>query len=290
MILAALFITRDIKIMMQAPVFDPIRLSQYANAFANTSLTSLLDKAYANDWARFLSWCDNRAVAPIAAEPDTVAGFLEAESALGCNAETIRHRLAAIGHMHRRHRALPPLLHKDGKTIRLAMARIGTAQDSRNPWRATTTILRNILLSIEDFTMEGARDRALLAIRIAGAFQISELTTLTFGKIEREDNRLEIRLGSWGSRTSGRRNVLTIIDDTVLKPVALLDAWLHQSKLQAGRVFRQISAGHVTGNAMTKQDVEAAIQARAFAAGYGDQVLNRIKARKSSANTIGCEL
>ncbi|MCB8882168.1 hypothetical protein ACELLULO517_18120 [Acidisoma cellulosilytica] len=274
--------------MMQAPLSAPIRLSHYPSVLESQSVVALLDKAYANDWARFLSWCEDKHAAPIAAEPDSVAEFLEAEAALGYGAQTIRHRLAAIGHMHRRHRAVPPLLHRDGKVIQLALTRIGSARGSQNPWQATTTILRSILLSIEEDALEASRDRALLALRIAGAFQLSELATLTLAKIKRQDHQLEISLGSWGSRIPNRRNVLTIVDDAVLQPVALLDDWLTRSKLRTGRVFRQVAANQANGNPMTKQDIAAAIQARALAAGYGDDVLDRINARKSSANTIGC--
>jgi hypothetical protein len=49
--------------------------------------------AYANDWVRFVSWCQERQVAPIAADPEIVAEFLEAEANLGYSFVTIGHRL-----------------------------------------------------------------------------------------------------------------------------------------------------------------------------------------------------
>jgi hypothetical protein len=103
---------------------------------------------YANDWGRFLAWCEERQVAPIAADPEVVAEFLEAEAALGYSSMIISHRLAAIGHMHRRHRALPPLLHKNGGVIRRTMARVGPVRSVQRPLQATTKVLQNILQSI----------------------------------------------------------------------------------------------------------------------------------------------
>jgi site-specific recombinase XerD len=224
-------------------------------------------------------------VAPIAATPEVVAQFLEAESILGYSLRTISHRLAAIGHMHRRYSAAPPLLHENGRAIRAALARIGSAQTAQHPMQATTTILRHVLQSIDEDTLEAARDRALLALRIAGAFQISELAALSFQKINREEHKLEILLGR-GTPKSGRRNVLTIFDDAVLRPLALLDEWLSQSKIQTGRLFRQIYGHQYLGVPMTKHDVADAIQARALAAGYDGEVLSRINARKSSVSTV----
>ncbi|HEX3982307.1 MAG TPA: hypothetical protein VHX12_01305, partial [Acidisoma sp.] len=154
---------------------------------------------------------------------------------------------------------------------------------------ATTTVLRNVLLSILDDTLAAARDRALLALRIAGAFQLSELAALSFNRIKRLETGLEIRLGS-GSRRSSRRNVLTVFDDTVLQPVALLDDWLSQSQVQTGRLFRQISGDRLLGSPMTKEDIAQAIHMRATAAGYSGEALVRIKARKSSVYAVGQEV
>ncbi len=267
------------------PADKPV--SQYIGDHQGAAAAGLLDSAYANDWARFLAWCDARHVAPIAADPEMVAQFLESKSTLGYSPRTISHRLAAIGHMHRRHRVVPPLLHKNGGTIRATLARISSAQTNQHPLQATTTVLRSILQSIEEDTLDAARDRALLALRIAGAFQLSELASLSFNKIKREDNRLEIQLGR-GTPRSRSHNVLTIFDDAVLRPLALFDEWLNQSKIETGRLFRQVYGHRSLGGPMTKQDVAEAIQARAVAAGYDGEVLNRIKARKSSVNAGDC--
>jgi hypothetical protein len=48
----------------------------------------------ANAWVRFVSWCQERQVAPIAADPEIVAEFLEAEANLGYSFVTIGHRLS----------------------------------------------------------------------------------------------------------------------------------------------------------------------------------------------------
>jgi site-specific recombinase XerD len=238
--------------------------------------------AYANDWVRFVSWCQERQVAPIAADPEIVAEFLEAEANLGYSFLTISHRLTAIGHMHRRHRALPPLLHENGGVIRRTMAQVGSVHSVHRPLQATTKVLQNILHSISEDSLEDTRDRAILALRIAGAFRMSELAKLSIHQTNRDGDKLEIYLGGWGSSRSGRRNVLTFSDNTVVRPVALLDIWLAQSEVQSGRLFRQVTGNHATGAPMTEYHIAEVIQSRALAAGYDWEVLSDIKARKSS--------
>jgi site-specific recombinase XerD len=238
--------------------------------------------AYANDWVRFVSWCQERQVAPIVADPEIVAEFLEAEADLGYSSVTISHRLAAIGHMHRRHRALPPLLHENGGVIRRTLARVGSVHDVRRPLQATTKVLQNILRSISEDSLEGTRDRAILALRIAGAFRMSELSKLSVHQTNRDRDKLEISLGGWGSYRSARRNVLTLSDDAVVRPVALLDIWLAQSEVRSGRIFRQVTGNHATGGPMTEYHIAEVIQNRALAAGYDWEALSDIKARRSS--------
>jgi site-specific recombinase XerC len=257
--------------------------SRYVAGAQGAAGVGLLDSAYANDWARFIAWCETRKFAPIVAQPEVVAQFLEAETAHGYSFKTISHRLAAIGYMHRRNRVLPPLLQKGGSAIRAALARIASDQVSPHSLQATTTILRSILETIYDDTLEAARDRALFALKIAGAFQMSELAALTLSKIEWQDRQLKILLGG-GDPGSGRRCALTIIDDTVFRPVKLLEDWLAQSKIQNGPLFRHVYEGTLC-SPMTKHDVSEAIQLRALAAGYDGDMLVRIKARKSAVHS-----
>lgn len=258
--------------------------SRYVADIQGSAGVGLLDSAYANDWARFQSWCEARQFASIVAQPEIVAEFLEAESTHGYSFKTISHRLAAIGYMHRRNRALPPLLQKSGSAIRVTLARIGSDQVAPHSLQATTTILRNILETIYDDTLEAARDRALLALKIAGAFQMSELAALSLSKISWQGKQLNILLGG-GHPKSGRRSALTIIDDTVFRPVKLLEDWLAQSKIQTGKLFRHVCGG-ILCNPMTKHDVSEAIQLRALTAGYDGDMLLRIKARKSAVHPV----
>jgi hypothetical protein len=180
------------------------------------------------------------------------------------------------------YRTLLPLVHEPVGLIDRASAPVSTGHGARRPLQAATKVLQNILQSVSEDSLEGARDRALLALRIAGAFRTLELAKLSVEQIRRDGDRLEISLGGWGSRRSARRNLLTVLDDAVVQPVALMDIWLARSDVRSGRLFRQVRRNRATEAPMTEHHVAEAIQNRAFAAGYDWIVLSDIKARRPS--------
>lgn len=240
-----------------------------------------LDTVYANDWARFVSWCDARACTPVQATPESVALFLKDEFSLGYSSSTLSHRLAAIGHMHRRCRAVPPLT-QGGGVIREALCEIAATRISPHLLQATTTVLRTVLQSIDEETLHADRDRALIALRIAGAFQLSEIATLSFSRIARQQQELMVFLGR-GRASANPRSFLTIVDDSLVQPVTMLDRWLERAEITNGLIFRQIQKG-APGQPLSKQDVAEIIERRALAAGYQGEALSRITTRKSSIN------
>jgi hypothetical protein len=173
-------------------------------------------------------------------------------------------------------------MHGSADVIARTSVRVAPGHGARRPLQAATKVLQTILQSVSEDSLEGARDRALLALRIAGAFRMLELAKLSVEQIRRDGDRLEISLGGWGSRRSARRNLLTVLDDAVVQPVALVDIWLAGSDVRSGRLFRQVRRNRATDAPMTEHHVAEAIQNRAFAAGYDGIVLSDIKARRPS--------
>lgn len=181
--------------------------------------------------------------------------------------------------MHRRVCALPPLRQRNDEVIRSALAKAATPRTAQTLHQATTTVLRSILQTITESSLEADRDRGLLALRITGAFQLSELAALSFEDVAFQPGRLQIWLGQGGR--AGPRAALTIMDDTLIQPVELLERWVRRAHLASGRIFRHV-AGNRASFALNKQDVGEIIERRATAAGYAGEALARITARKSS--------
>jgi hypothetical protein len=96
---------------------------------------------------------------------------------------------------------------------------------------------------------------------------MSELAKLSIDQISRDGHKLEISLTGWRSYRSARRSVLTFSDDAVVRPVALIDIRLAQSKSESGTLFRQLTGNQATGAPISEYHFPAAIQKRALLPG-----------------------
>lgn len=69
--------------------------------YAASALAPSTRKAYEHDWRVFATWCAERGLIAIPAEPATVAAFLAAEADRGFRPVTVGRRAAAIAAAHR---------------------------------------------------------------------------------------------------------------------------------------------------------------------------------------------
>ena len=72
-----------------------------AERYAESALAPSTRRASARDWLTFASWCAERRLHAIPAEPATVAAFLAAEADREFRPVTIARRAAAIAAAHR---------------------------------------------------------------------------------------------------------------------------------------------------------------------------------------------
>jgi site-specific recombinase XerC len=165
-----------------------------------------------------------------------------------------------------------------------AMRGVGAAGGPARPRQATTKVLQSVLRGIAGSSLKDVRDRALFALRIAGALRAGEIAALRIDQLKVDEQWVEVHLGGWRSVQSARRNVLIMHNDEHVQPVALLDAWLIRSGVQSGRVFRQVSPTRLSETSLTEHHVVRIIQARVLAAGYDDEVLLGIKNGRGSVS------
>jgi site-specific recombinase XerD len=157
-----------------------------AQDYAAQSLSASTLRAYRSDWAQFRDWCAGCALAPLPAEPATVASYL-ASMALTHSRATLRRRLVAIGQVHRlaghTWSASHPAIRN---TLRGILRRHGLPAVQA---AALTTVDIRRLVATCDASLAGLRDRALLLLGYAGALRRAELVG-----VEREHIRIEAQV------------------------------------------------------------------------------------------------
>lgn len=248
-------------------------------------------RAYRSDWRLFCAWCEERGYRSLPASPATVAAFvtLLAETGFaprgqesmrgvrGAEARplgrsTISRRLAAIVFAHRAAGIDPPTQQPDAARLEKAMRAIRREKRDDPTARkraADGDVLRDMLRSIQGEDLRAHRDRALLAIGMAGAFRRSELVAITVGRVTEDARGLLIRVPSSKTDQEGKGHSVAIPDGRRLEPVGHYRAWLERAGIDHGPVFRKLTPqGRLTNQAMSAQGVALVVKAAASAAGY----------------------
>ena len=251
-------------------------------------------RAYQSDWRLFCAWCSESGYRSLPAAPATVAAFLtllaergfvpdEPRSIRGgrvlppkppipLGRSTIGRRLAAIVFAHRAGGYEPPTSQPDAARLDKAMRAIRRDKRDDLPARkraADGDVLRDMLRSLAGDDLRAHRDRALLAIGMAGAFRRSELVAITVGRITEDARGLLVRIASSKTDQEGRGHRVAIPDGRRLEPVRHYRAWLDKARIEDGPVFRKLTPqGRLTDKAMSAQGVALVVKAAAIAAGY----------------------
>ena len=244
-----------------------------ARRYADASRAASTQRAYASDWRRFSAWCLNRGLETLPADPRVVAVFLSAEAEAGAAPLTVGRRLAAIGWMHRRAGLQPPQAREGAATILEVMAGIrrshGIAPVRKHA--SDADVLRDVLRAIAGDDLRSVRDRALLAFGMAGAFRRSELVALRLADLERVPEGLRVTIRHSKTDQEGAGATIAIPEGRRLRQKALLDAWIDQSRISDGFLFRRLvpgPAGGATASPMSDRAVARLVQLRVAQAGY----------------------
>ncbi len=190
-------------------------------------------RLYASGWAAFVAWCRAARVAPLPAEPQTVAAYLATLGHLSPGAAA--RRLAAISDQHRR-AGLSVSTTAPGVRSALRQAR-RTVPPRRKPLPAPALLLRMAALCPRD--LAGLRDRALLLLMAEASLDRSTLTGLQVEHVRFTAPGVELRTED---ADGASRLVLTAPrkPDHATCPVRALEDWLRTSDTAFGPVFRKI--------------------------------------------------
>jgi integrase len=130
-------------------------------------------------------------------------------------------------------------------------------------------VLRDMLRTIDGEDLRSYRDRAMLAIGMAGAFRRSELVAITVGRVSDDTRGLLIRVPTSKTDQEGRGHSVAIPDGRRLEPVRHYRAWLDKAGIEEGPVFRKLTPqGRLTAGPMSAPGVALVVKAAAQKAGY----------------------
>ncbi|MEP9403882.1 site-specific integrase [Sphingomonas sp. VNH70] len=251
------------------------------------SKASSTRKAYASDWAIFCDFCDARNVEALPAHPDIVALFAHVQATGGTAPVTIGRRVAAINHHHKEEGFASPSARDAAGVIAhmLSGVRKKYARKKNQKAPAEAEKLMAMLATIEGDGLRAVRDRAILAIGMAGAFRRSELASMRLADLHFVAAGLKIDIPRSKGDQEAKGQDVAIPEGRFIRPVALLREWLKAAGLSlidpvTGKpspepVFRRLTRSDlVTSAPITDKTVARLVKSTVTAAGLDASIFS----------------
>ena len=259
-------LTGPIDTRRDAPIV-PSPLPAQVREFIRASKAESTLRGYQSDWRHFCVWCEAHSIHFLPANPDSVALYIT-ECAGHLKPGSIQRRLNAVAEAHKAVGLEPPT-HSPVvvNTMKGIRRTLGTAPTQKTA--ALTDDIR-VMVDVTDAGIIGARDRALILLGFAGAFRRSELVGLdvedcAFG---RDGLTVTLRRSKTDQLGAGRKIGIPYGSNPDTCPVRTVQAWLEQSSVSAGALFRSINRhGHVQPGRLSGIDVARVVKKLADRAG-----------------------
>lgn len=214
--------------------------AEAAQEYLRAHLAPASLRAYREGFAQFHAWCLQHQLAHVPAEPDSVCLYLSARAQAGIHVSTLTKQLAAIRFAHELTDLPSPTNHP---LVKKTMAGIRRVHGSRPRQQKDPLLDQQLLqmLSACPPTLQGARDRAIMALGFAGAFRRGELAALDVSDLTfHADGHLSCLLRRSKTDQTGKGLIKPILNGQRLRPVYHLHSWLEQAGITEGPVFRRI--------------------------------------------------
>src|ERR1700730_10215640 len=205
---------------------------EQAVSYARAEKASATRRAYHSDFTLFESWCAEKGVAALPAEPETVAAFLAFEANRGIRPSTITRRAASIRYAHKLRGHEPPTNSEAVRaTLRGIRRSTGTAKVRKAPILAE---MARAMAEAAPDGLKGLRDRALLLVGFAGAFRRSELVALDVVDLEETEEGMRVAIRRSKTDQEGKGEVIAIVRGAVNCPVKAVKNWLQATSITEG--------------------------------------------------------
>ena len=235
-------------------------LSAQVAQYLQASLSENTRRAYSNDIEHFLKWGGR-----IPASAASVASYL-AEHAHSLSFSTLSRRVVAIGRVHKIKGLASPTQSEIVKATLHGIQRVAGSEQRR----VAPVLLRDVRAMVQSLAgLKGTRDKALLLLGFAGAFRRSELVAIRVEDVCFVDEGMVVRLrrGKTDQAGKGRDIAIPYMRGRAC-PVKALIAWLDQSGLKQGCLFRGVDRySHITECGLSPQSVALIVKQRAEAIG-----------------------
>jgi integrase len=244
------------------------RLLAQAEASFKAARAGSTLRAYAHDWQQFRLWCEQNALIPLPASPQTVILY---STDLAKNQlkkwNTLSRRLAAISQLHSQAGFESPTRSWAVKQFLQGLRReLGVAPVRKKP--VLVADLQEVLKQVPD-SLLGKRDRALLLVGFTGAFRRSELIGLNVEDLEETRDGMVIRRSKTDQEGEGRKLGIPPGAEEATCPVRALAEWRTAAGLTSGPLFRSVNRhGKVLGARLSGEGVAMVVKRYVEKLGY----------------------
>lgn len=240
-----------------------------AHSFADRARADRTKAAYASEWRTFETWCAEHLLCALPCSPVTLVLFLTSRAQSGIRPSSLSVSLAAIGARHAEAGEIAPTTKHPhvAKVWRGIRRSLGTAPDRAAP--VPIDDLRAMSEALDEETLIGLRDRALLVVGFAGAFRRSELVALNVADLRfaRDGLHIHVRHSKTDQEGAGAEVGLPYGAVESTCPVRTLRAWLDAIGILEGAVFPSVSRHGKLGQRLLGGDVARIVQRTAAVAG-----------------------
>ena len=237
-----------------------------AMAYAEASHAESTRAAYGRDWRAWCAYATARGASTLPGHPGIIAAWISAQADAGRKASSIGRSVAALAYYHLQAGIDPsPTATAGVRAVMKGIRRkLGTAPVKKHA--ATADIVMTMLKQCGD-DLIGRRDRALIAVGMAGAFRRSELAALTTDDIEQTKEGLLITIRRSKGDQEGAGQVVSLPHGHHIRPVEALEAWLDSAGISSGLLFRSVALGNRLGDELSGNAIARIVKKLAARAG-----------------------
>lgn len=204
-------------------------------------------RAYAGDWRRFATWCQQHGREPLPADVPTMAAFVTSLAEAGKKVATIQRHCASVSKAHQLAGLPTPTDDRQFKTLLEGISREKGVKQKQAP-AFTLAYFKRVVQDIATARPAGVRDRALLLLGLAGAFRRDELASIDLAHLRFDDDGLVVELPRSKTNQKGEAEEKAIFfaPDRRSCPVRAVKDWLellHQHGRTSGPLFLSFHKG-----------------------------------------------